>query len=299
MPIRFALVGATGVGKTNLALTLAEKSGSEIIGVDSRQLYRSFCIGTAQPSLSDLERVPHHLVHFLEPQESYSAGQFCKEVRQIIQTNPEKNFILVGGTGLYLQSLILGLPEIPPITEATRRQLKEELALDGLASMYKKAVEIDATAMKRVSENDTQRILRVLEVFTQTGEQLSAIRAIRFGGLGPIKTFFLNRSRASLYARINERVDQMMGAGWLDEVTTLQTKFSVDAPAWQSLGYKELLGVSQGKKELTEAIYLIQKETRHFAKRQLTWFKHQIETEEIDLDEGEKKAELQILKQIL
>lgn len=299
MPILFALVGATGVGKTKLALTLAEKSGSEIICVDSRQLYHSFCIGTAQPSLSDLARVPHHLVHFLDPNESYSAGQFCKEVRQILQANPEKNYILVGGTGLYLQSLILGLPEIPPITEMIRRQLKEQLALEGLPSLHKKAIEIDPAAMERVSESDTQRILRVLEVFAQTGQQLSTIRAVRFGGLGPTKTFFLNRPRASLYARINDRSHQMMRAGWLDEVTKLQTKFSLDAPAWQSLGYRELLSVLSEKKSVSEALSLIQQETRHFAKRQLTWFKHQIETEEIDLDEGEEKAQSQILDQVL
>jgi len=295
MPIQFALVGATGVGKTNLSLSLAEKCKAEIICVDSRQLYKDFCIGTAQPTKMEMEKVTHHLVHFLSPEESYSAGQFCKDVRQIIEANPEKNFILVGGTGLYLQSLILGLPQIPTIDEKIKFQLNELLKKEGLMSLCQKAQEVDPVAMERISENDVQRIMRVLEVYMQTGERLSSIRTERLGGFGSIKTFFLDRPRDALYARINQRVEQMIQDGWLEEVSLLQTKFSLTAPAWQSLGYKELLEVLNHKKTLSEIIDLIQKETRHFAKRQLTWFNHQIEAEKIDLSEGEFLAEKKIL----
>lgn len=295
MPIQFALVGATGVGKTNLSLSLAEKCKAEIICVDSRQLYKDFCIGTAQPTKMEMEKVTHHLVHFLSPEESYSAGQFCKDVRQIIEANPEKNFILVGGTGLYLQSLILGLPQIPTIDEKIKFQLNELLKKEGLMSLCQKAQEVDPVAMERISENDVQRIMRVLEVYMQTGERLSSIRTERLGGFGSIKTFFLDRPRDALYARINQRVEQMIQDGWLEEVALLQTKFSLTAPAWQSLGYKELLEVLNHKKTLSEIIDLIQKETRHFAKRQLTWFNHQIEAEKIDLSEGEFLAEKKIL----
>ncbi|NLG38845.1 MAG: tRNA (adenosine(37)-N6)-dimethylallyltransferase MiaA [Fibrobacter sp.] len=295
MPIQFALVGATGVGKTNLSLSLAEKCKAEIICVDSRQLYKDFCIGTAQPTKMEMEKVTHHLVHFLSPEESYSAGQFCKDVRQIIEANPEKNFILVGGTGLYLQSLILGLPQIPTIDEKIKFQLNELLKKEGLMSLCQKAQEVDPVAMERISENDVQRIMRVLEVYMQTGERLSSIRTERLGGFGSIKTFFLDRPRDALYARINQRVEQMIQDGWLEEVALLQTKFSLTAPAWQSLGYKELLEVLNHKKTLSAIIDLIQKETRHFAKRQLTWFNHQIEAEKIDLSEGEFLAEKKIL----
>src|SRR5690554_6737806 len=210
MPIQFALVGATGVGKTNLSLSLAEKCKAEIICVDSRQLYKDFCIGTAQPTKMEMEKVTHHLVHFLSPEESYSAGQFCKDVRQIIEANPEKNFILVGGTGLYLQSLILGLPQIPTIDEKIKFQLNELLKKEGLMSLCQKAQEVDPVAMERISENDVQRIMRVLEVYMQTGERLSSIRTERLGGFGSIKTFFLDRPRDALYARINQRVEQMI-----------------------------------------------------------------------------------------
>lgn len=295
MPIQFALVGATGVGKTNLSLSLAEKCKAEIICVDSRQLYKDFCIGTAQPTKMEMEKVTHHLVHFLSPEESYSAGQFCKDVRQIIEANPEKNFILVGGTGLYLQSLILGLPQIPTIDEKIKFQLNELLKKEGLMSLCQKAQEVDPVAMERISENDVQRIMRVLEVYMQTGERLSSIRTERLGGFGSIKTFFLDRPRDALYARINQRVEQMIQDGWLEEVALLQTKFSLTAPAWQSLGYKELLEVLNHKKTLSAIIDLIQKETRHFAKRQLTWFNHQVEAEKIDLSEGEFLAEKKIL----
>jgi tRNA dimethylallyltransferase len=243
----------------------------------------------------EMEKVTHHLVHFLSPEESYSAGQFCKDVRQIIEANPEKNFILVGGTGLYLQSLILGLPQIPTIDEKIKFQLNELLKKEGLMSLCQKAQEVDPVAMERISENDVQRIMRVLEVYMQTGERLSSIRTERLGGFGSIKTFFLDRPRDALYARINQRVEQMIQDGWLEEVALLQTKFSLTAPAWQSLGYKELLEVLNHKKTLSAIIDLIQKETRHFAKRQLTWFNHQIEAEKIDLSEGEFLAEKKIL----
>ena len=291
MPIQFALVGATGVGKTNLSLSLAEKSEAEIICVDSRQLYSDFCIGTAQPTKEELKRVPHHLVHFLNPENSYSAGQFCKDVRQIVEANLEKNYILVGGTGLYLQSLILGLPQIPTIEEKIKSQIKESLQQEGLQSLYTKALEVDQVAMERISENDAQRIMRVLEVYMQTGERLSFLRTKRYGGLGQVKTFFLDLPRDTLYDRIDNRVKQMIKAGWLEEVSELQTKFSLAAPAWQSLGYKELLEVLNHKKSLSEVTLMIQKETRHFAKRQLTWFNHQIEAERIDLSMGESYAE--------
>ena len=132
MPILFALCGPTGVGKSNLSLELAEHYHAEIIGVDSRQIYRGFAIGTAQPAASEMQRVAHHLINFCDPTRAYSAGDFCSDVRALLDANPQKNFILVGGTGLYLQALMLGLPKIPEIDKSVRQTLEADCDKHGL-----------------------------------------------------------------------------------------------------------------------------------------------------------------------
>lgn len=143
MPILFALAGATGIGKSELSMRLAERYGAEIIGVDSRQVYRGFAIGTAQPSASDMARVQHHLVNFLEPERKYSVGEFCRDVKRILHDNPERNYILVGGTGLYIQTLMLGLPQIPAVPESAREELEKIAQAEGADSLYKMAMEAD------------------------------------------------------------------------------------------------------------------------------------------------------------
>ena len=283
MPILFALVGATGVGKSRLSLELAERFNAEIIGVDSRQIYKGFAIGTAQPSHEDMDRVKHHLVDFLDPCKVYSAGDFCANVKSLLVENPEQNYILVGGTGLYLQSLMLGLPQIPKIDASVRKTFEEEAAKFGSDSLYKKAKQADPEAMEKVEPNNVQRIIRILEVFQLTGRKLSEWQRERKGGVGLVPVFWLNRSRENLYARIDARVDQMIADGWLDEIRELAEKVPLDAPAWQSLGYKELLCAKDGYQVRT-VLEEVKQKTRNYAKRQLTWFRWQVKSSEIDLD---------------
>lgn len=283
MPILFALVGATGIGKSCLSLELAEKYDADIIGVDSRQIYEGFAIGTAQPGLDDLKRVPHHLVNFLNPEESYSAGRFVADVKEILQESPNHNFILVGGTGLYLQSLMLGLPEIPPVDVAVRSDLEDMAERNGLDSLYEMACRVDPEAMANVDKNNMQRVVRILEVYRTSGKKLSEWQKDRRGGIGKIPVFSLCRSRENLYARINARVDQMMKDGWMDEVRLLAKTVPSSAPAWQSLGYRELLAASTAV-EVERVLDDVKKKTRNYAKRQLTWFRWQVESEPIDLD---------------
>ncbi|MCF0216054.1 MAG: tRNA (adenosine(37)-N6)-dimethylallyltransferase MiaA, partial [Fibrobacteraceae bacterium] len=243
MPILFALVGATGVGKSKLSLDLACRYNAEIIGVDSRQVYRDFCIGTAQPNSKDLSAVKHHLVDFLPPTESYSAGAFCRDVKSILNKKGGKNFILVGGTGLYMQALQLGLPELPDLNTQSdiRKELNNRLQTLGAVNLYEIAKKIDPETTIKIEPNNVQRLMRVIEIFETTGKKLSEIQKKRVGGLGPIKTFWLSRERFELYRRIDFRVDQMMKDGWMDEVQALAKTVPLDAPAWQSLGYRELL----------------------------------------------------------
>lgn len=278
------MVGATGVGKSRLSLKLAERFHAEIIGVDSRQIYKDFAIGTAQPSKEDMAQVPHHLINFCSPARAYSAGDFCSDVKDLLLHNPEKNFVLVGGTGLYLQALTLGLPRIPAIDSSVRENLEKDFQKKGLAEMCALARTVDSEAMDSADENNPHRILRILEVWQGTGRKLSEWKKEREGGIGEVPVFWLTRSRKNLYARINARVDQMVQQGWIDEVQELSKSIPLDAPAWQSLGYRELLGV-QDPASVETVLEEVKKKTRNYAKRQITWFSRQVDSVQIDLDE--------------
>ena len=283
MPILFAVAGATGIGKSGLALALARRYDAEIIGVDSRQIYEGFVIGTAQPSQAEMGQVKHHMVNFLDPREAFSAGDFCMRVRNLLEANPDRNYIAVGGTGLYLQSLMLGLPKIPKIDASVRADLEGKAARDGLDSLFKMAREVDPEAMTGVEAENAQRIIRILEVWNATGRKLSDWQKEREGGIGKIPVFWLQRERENLYARINRRVDKMMADGWLDEVLRLARTVPLDAPAWQSLGYRELLHASSPA-EISRVVEDVKRKTRNYAKRQLTWFRWQVETIPVDMD---------------
>jgi tRNA dimethylallyltransferase len=283
MPLLCALVGATGVGKTKLSLSLAKELRAEIISMDSRQIYRDFCIGTAQPSKDALRTIPHHLVDFYPPTESFSVGEFVREVKTLLRKNPETSYILVGGTGMYLQALTEGLAEIPPVSEDVRERCEKMLAEEGLESLFKKVQEVDPDSAQTILPQDRQRLLRALEVSIQTGRKFSEIRNDRKGGVGRVKTFWLDRERTTLYANIDKRVLQMVEDGWKEEVEALLERVPLDAPAWQSLGYKEWISCIQGKMSEKEVIETVQQGTRRYAKRQITWFRHQTVAERVDL----------------
>lgn len=292
MPILFALVGATGIGKSNLSMDLADHYGAEIIGVDSRQIYKGFSIGTAQPNDECKSRVRHHLVDFLEPTKIFSAGEFCRQVKEIVAAEPQRNFILVGGTGLYLQSLMLGLPNIPEIPNSIREGLEQTILNGGADSLYKEACSLDPEAMAKVEPNNVQRICRILEVYKASGRKLSDLQKEREGGIGQLPIFWLQRNRDNLYERIDRRVDQMIADGWIDECLLLSKTVPLDAPAWQSLGYRELLQ-AKSQSDIINTIEDVKKKTRNYAKRQLTWFRWQVESVSVDL-ESENSAFQQV-----
>lgn len=305
MPILFALVGATGIGKTNLSLELAQHYNAEIIGVDSRQIYRGFRIGTAQPDPASLGRVKHQLVDFLDPRESFSAGAFCDQVKKLLEENPRKNFILVGGTGLYLQSLFLGLPKIPVVEPSIRRELENLAAQEGAANLFKMASAVDPESSEKVDPANVQRLVRILEVYKATGRKLSEFQKERQGGLGLRPVFWLQRDRNELYRRIDRRVDQMIEDGWLEEVRELSKRVPLEAPAWQSLGYRELLLADDSQERPEErdrrvklVVEEVKKKTRNYAKRQITWFKWQIEHVPVDMDGSSSRKIQEIFEKI-
>ncbi len=285
MPILFALAGATGIGKSELSLRLAESFNAEIIGVDSRQVYRGFCIGTAQPETASLQRVKHHLVDFLDPMETFSAGAFCRLVKELLAENPHKNFIMVGGTGLYLQSLMLGLPKIPAVPEGIRAELENFTQENGAGCLYKMAMEVDPELAQGVEPNNVKRLIRIVEVFKATGRKLSDFQKVREGGIGNMSVFWLQRERDALYRRIDARVDQMLKDGWLEEIRELAKTVPLSAPAWQSLGYRELLQ-AKNDSEMALVVEEVKKKTRNYAKRQLTWFRGQMECIPVDMEKN-------------
>ena len=289
MPIVLALVGATGIGKSELSLQIAEHFNAEIIGVDSRQVYKGFCIGTAQPDAASMQRVKHHMVDFLPPTEAFSAGEFCRLVKNLLAENPEKNYILVGGTGLYVQSLFLGLPKIPAVPQSIRERFEVLAANDGPDSLYKMACQVDPESAQNVNPNNTMRLVRILEVFEATGRKLSDYQKEREGGIGLVPVFWLQRERDVLYKRIDVRVDQMIKDGWVEEVRELSKTVPLTAPAWQSLGYRELLQAKTAS-EMDDIIEEVKKKTRNYAKRQLTWFRWQLDSASIDMENAPFKA---------
>ena len=284
MPILCALVGATGVGKTKLSLMLSREFHAEIISMDSRQIYRGFRIGTAQPSAEELRLAVHHLVNFFSPTQNFSAGEFVCRVKKLLNENPKTPYILVGGTGMYLQALTEGLAEIPQVDEDVRKECENYLLNNGVNALYERVKKWDAETAACVSPQDQQRLLRALEVYVQTGRKFSEIRRERRGGVGTVKTFWLDRLRTTLYERIDQRVLNMIENGWKEEVVYLLETVPLSAPAWQSLGYKEWVECIQGRLSERELVEIVQKGSRHYAKRQITWFRNQTRAEKVDLD---------------
>lgn len=277
-PPVFAIVGATATGKSALAMALAEHLGGEIINADALQVYRGLDIGTAKPSLEERARVPHHLIDILEPHERYSAGDFARRAREAIEEIRSRGRlpIVVGGSGLYLRALFEGISPIPPGDPEVRKQLRERLEAEGLPALAAELHERDPETAARLGAGDTQRILRALEVSLVAGEPLSAyisrqpfgaqrIEAIRVG---------LTLPRGILYDQIAGRVAQMVQKGWGEEVAGLLSRgLSPSLPAFQAIGYRQLVQHLVGTWSLDRAIAETIRATRRFAKRQETWFR--------------------------
>jgi len=264
MPIIGAILGATGSGKTGFAILLAQKLGAEIICMDSRQIYKGFRIGTAQPTMDELNAAPHHMVDFLQPCAQYNAAEYAKDVKALLAKRPNAKFILVGGTGLYMQALCQGLSPQPKSEPEVRERLKKHYE-NRRDELYHDALKADPNIEGKIMMGDTQRLLRVLE--------LGGMASDRVGGIGTVPSIWIDFPRDELYKRINERIVKMLENGWAQEVIELSKTVPADAPAWQSLGYLELKNALEKNEDpfsISEAIAL---KTRHYAKRQITWFK--------------------------
>jgi tRNA dimethylallyltransferase len=274
------LLGATATGKSELALQLARELPLEVINADALQVYRGFDVGTAKPTAEQRQQVRHHLVDILEPWERFSAGEFARLARAAMQEIAGRGHraLVVGGSGLYLRALLEGIALVPPGDPAVRRELEERCRVEGLPALHRELARVDPESARRLPVGDRQRILRALEVERTSGVPLSAFLQRQPFGDQRLPAFRLGLTlpRGILYDRISARVAQMMGHGWLDEVKMLLGRGLDPAfPAFQAIGYRQLVRHLQGRWSLAEAIEDIQRETRRFAKRQLTWFRRE------------------------
>lgn len=290
-PKVIVICGPTASGKTALSIELAKKINGEIVSCDSMQIYKDMDIGTAKPTIEEMQGIKHYMLDFVSPDERYSVADYKKQAKQAIREIIEKGKvpIVVGGTGLYVDSLIYEIEyQDIEFDEKYRKQLEERSKKEGLEVLYNEAKKIDPEAITKISPNDKKRILRILEIYNATGknkteqEKKSRKNEVEFD----YKVYAISWDREKLYDRINQRVDIMIDQGLIEEVQKIYSKYNKFPTAMQGLGYKEVLEYLEGKCNKQEMIDKIKQETRRYAKRQLTWFRKNKQT--IWLDGQEK-----------
>ena len=267
----------TATGKTELAISLALEFGGEIISADSLQVYRYLDIGTAKPTREQRRRVKHHLIDVVDPDEEFNAAIFSEQARAIIEdlSKQDKPVFVAGGTGLYIRALLAGIINTPQIDENIRNYYRHLRELHGKEYLFGLLQQKDPDAARRINSNDSVRVIRALEVLEQTGESISAKQKRHSFANCPYKTYKigLKLDREELKQRITQRTKRMIAAGLLDEVKgILDRGYSEKLKPLQSLGYKQVIEFIQGKYDWENALHLINRDTWHYAKRQLTWF---------------------------
>ena len=273
MPLLKIILGPTAVGKTDFSIDLAEQYGCPIVSCDSRQIFKGMPIGTAQPTPEQLSRVRHYFIACKSPDEYYTAGLYEIEALELLCElfKTYDTVVMTGGSGLYIDALCNGLDDFPPADQELRAQLMSRLEKEGIAALRQDLKLLDPESYASIDIANTQRVIRALEVTISTGRKFSSYKT------GPakkrpfdIEKICLTRPREELYDRINRRVDIMLEQGLIDEVRSLDSYR--DMPALRTVGYKEIFDYLDGKTDLEEAVRLIKRNTRHYAKRQMTYW---------------------------
>ena len=291
------LAGPTACGKSEVGIKLAKRLGAEIVSLDSMALYRSMDIGTAKPTLEMRHQVPHHLIDVIEPHEEYSVADYLEAAQAACREMlaRERIPLFVGGTGLYLRSILRGVFEGPQADWEFRRRLEKEIAASDPGALYRKLQDVDGAAAATLHPNDTRRVIRALEVNHLTGKPLSQQQQQRPlpPGQRPKHVYWLCPPREWLYTRINRRVESMFANGLIDEVRRLLSrKHPLSRTARQALGYKEVIEHIEQGVAVQQTIERIQTRTRQFAKRQHTWFRNLVECASIEMNDAESANEL-------
>lgn len=297
------LTGPTAVGKTNLSIQLAQKIKGEIISADSMQVYQGMDIGTAKISREEMQGVPHHLIDVLSPEEEFNIVKFKELAKQAMEEILSRGNIpiVVGGTGFYIQSLVYDIDfKENEDDKSLRHLLEEEAKASGNQILHERLKRIDPKSAEDIHPNNVKKVIRALEFYYQTGTLMSMHNEEERKKESPYNFayFVLSQERATLYDRIDRRIDRMLEDGLLEEVENLHKKgYDKSLVSMQGLGYKEILDYLDGTSTLSEAIYILKRDTRHFAKRQITWFKR--EKEVIWLPKDEYNSESEILDKML
>ena len=294
------ICGPTASGKTALSIELAKKIDGEIVSCDSMQIYKEMDIGTAKPTLEEMQGIKHYMIGIISPNERYSVADYKKDAKKAIREilNKGKVPIVVGGTGLYIDSLIYEIEyQDIEFDKEYREHLEKEVKEKGLEELYNVAKEIDPEAIEKISKNDKKRILRILEIYHATGEnkteqeRKSRQKEVEYD----YKVYALNMDREKLYDRINKRVDKMIEEGLIQEVEKIYKKYNDFPTAMQGLGYKEVVEYLEGKLTKEEMIEKIKQETRRYAKRQLTWFRKNKQTIWLDVGKNTIQNNIKII----
>ncbi len=291
------ICGPTGIGKTNFAIDIARHFNGEIIGADSMQIYKYMDIGTAKPDSDELKMAPHHLVGFLDPKQGFDAGQYADQAGKVIDSLSEKGRlpIVAGGTGLYIRALLHGLFRARPVCEKRLSELTRLQGEHGSLFLHEQLKICDPVAAKKIHPNDSFRVIRALEFFQTTGQPISNkqmahdFKASRYQSL----TIGLFMDRKQLYERINQRVDSMIRQGLLSEVNSLiEQGYSLDLNPMQSIGYRHMGMFLKQEVDFEEAVRLLKRDTRRYAKRQFTWFNREKDLLWLEPAQTEKAFEL-------
>lgn len=283
--ILIAVVGPTAIGKTSLSIALAKHFDTEILSADSRQFFKELQIGTAVPSKAELAAVPHHFIHHKSIHQSYSVGDFEREAISCLDTLFQKHNIvlLVGGSGLYVDSVVKGLDDFPEVDQEIRKGLQHKLEAGGIEVLQEELKQLDPVHYSNVDLENPRRLIRALEISIATKKPYSAYLEARKADRA-FKTIYLGiqAPREVIYQRINSRVDAMISNGLVDEAKSLLAH--KDLNALQTVGYKELFTYFEGKSTLEFSVSEIKKNTRRFAKRQLTWYRKSNQILWVDYD---------------
>lgn len=298
------LTGPTAAGKTKLSVELAKRINGEIISADSMQVYRRMNIGTAKVTEQEMEGIPHHLIDILEPWEEFNVVSFQTYAKRAVQQIREKGKIpiLVGGTGFYIQALLYGIDFTENESDtALRKRLEAESDKDGGIALHQYLTKIDPIAADAIHPNNRKRVIRAVEFYELTGQRISEHNESQKHNDSCYNSayFVLTMNRDTLYQRIDTRVDQMIAQGLVDEVDALLKEgCNADMVSMQGLGYKEIIRYLNGELTLDEAIYILKRDTRHFAKRQLTWFRRERDVIWLEKDNPSSDIFEQILSEL-
>jgi tRNA dimethylallyltransferase len=311
--IPIVIMGATAVGKTELALVLARKTGGEIISADSRQIYKHLCFGTAKPkgkwikkggdNFYKVQGINYHLVDFLSPALTYDVFSFCKLASKTAEVIKKRNKIPIftGGTGMYIQTLFLGLDILPPADKALREKLTGQITKCGNAAFYAKLKKIDPVSALKIPPGNAQRLIRAMEVYKLTGRPISGFHTKKSNELPAGTTFFvlLNWDKKLLHKRIEKRTQNIFSHMVVETKNLLKKGYKADCPAFRSLGYREILQYIDGSLTKLQALEEIIRLTKSYAKRQITWFKRYKNVFTVNIDSPKKWQSEKLAEKII